>query len=94
MEGKGKTGMVWMKSNSEIVNQAYNRVLEKLNLSNITCDKFAILRIYTLLHCMLGGDLELMQHWLTTHNKHLGYVPVDKLNKDYEYIENYLQSLI
>ncbi len=39
--------------------------------------EFAILliRIYRALFAMVGGDSETIQHWMTTHNKHLNGTP-------------------
>jgi hypothetical protein len=31
---------------------------------------------------MLGGNEELMRHWIKTHNKHLGYCPIDGIESD------------
>ena len=34
-----------------------------------------LLQMFLSLDILLGGDVELMRHWLNTHNKHLGYCP-------------------
>ena len=38
-------------------------------------DPAKLLEMYSCLHILLGGDDELMRHWLNTHNNHLGYCP-------------------
>ena len=44
----------------------------------------------------LEGDDELMIHWLSTHNKHLGYCPGAYLTSEYHMnkILGYLQVMI
>ena len=34
-----------------------------------------LLQVFIRLDILLGGDKELMRHWLNTHNTHLGYCP-------------------
>jgi hypothetical protein len=38
-------------------------------------DPAKLLHMYSCLSVLFGGDDELMIHWLSTHNKHLGYCP-------------------
>jgi hypothetical protein len=34
-----------------------------------------LIQMVVCLDILLGGDKELMRHWVNTHNKHLGYCP-------------------
>jgi hypothetical protein len=54
-----------------------------------------LLEMFSCLHILLGGDEELMIHWLNTHNKHLGYCPGDHLT-DARMVETlrYLEALV
>ena len=55
-----------------------------------------LIRIYYSLHILMGGDAELMRHFLNTHNKHLGFNPASMLcdEKSVQKIIGYLEGFI
>jgi len=38
-----------------------------------------LVRCYRSLYTLMGGDLEQMQHWMHTRNRHIGGVPAEQL---------------
>jgi hypothetical protein len=58
-------------------------------------DPAKLLHMYSCLSVLFGGDEELMIHWLSTHNKHLGYCPGAHLtDARFDTTINYLQSMV
>lgn len=56
-------------------------------------DHLTVVRIYLALNQLYGGDVELMKHWTTTHNYHLGYCPVVGIEGDNaDEVLSYLES--
>ena len=55
-----------------------------------------LIRIYYSLHILMGGDAELMRHFLNTDNKHLGFNPAAKLcdEKSVQKLIGYLERFI
>jgi hypothetical protein len=55
-----------------------------------------LIQIYYSLHILMGGDAELMRHFLNTHNKHLGFNPAAMLcdEKSVQKLIGYLESFI
>lgn len=55
-----------------------------------------LIRIYHSLSILMGGDAELMRHWLNVHNTHLGFNPASRLcdeksvKKLIDYLENFI----
>jgi hypothetical protein len=65
-----------------------------IKLGNI--EPVNLIRVYCSLYALVGGDAELMIHWLNTENKHLNFIPVKKLNdtSSIKKIINYLDGLL
>jgi hypothetical protein len=58
-------------------------------------DPAKLLHMYSCLSVLFGGDEELMIHWLSTHNKHLGYCPGAHLtDARFDTTINYLQAMV
>ena len=58
-------------------------------------DPAKLLHMYSCLSVLFGGDEELMIHWLSTYNKHLGYCPGAHLtDARFDTTINYLQSMV
>jgi len=58
-------------------------------------DPAKLLHMYSCLSVLFGGDDELMIHWLSTYNKHLGYCPGAHLtDARFDTTINYLQSMV
>ena len=55
-----------------------------------------LIRIYYALSILMGGDAELMRHWLNVHNNHLGFTPASRLcdEKSVKKIIDYLENFI
>jgi hypothetical protein len=41
---------------------------------------YLLIDLYRHLWTVLGGDVELMRHWLRTGNSHLGYTPILRIS--------------
>lgn len=58
-------------------------------------DPAKLLHMYSCLSVLFGGDDELMIHWLSTYNKHLGYCPGAHLtDARMDATIRYLQSMV
>ncbi len=69
-----------MKTEQDIIDNAANKAAQELHLPLNGCvDKLGILRMWSALYAVYGGDTELMRHWLNTHNNHLGFNPATRL---------------
>jgi hypothetical protein len=67
----------------ELIEVACKNATKILDLDyNKVSDHLSLVRIYFGLSHMLGGNEELMRHWIKTHNKHLGYCPIDGIESD------------
>ena len=67
-----------------------------LNITVDNIDPLNLIRMYCSLYALVGGDAELMIHWLNTENKHLNFVPVNQLTNKLSLnkIINYLDGLL
>ena len=85
-----------MKTDQEILDNAALKVSEILDVSVGQIDKTKFVYFYTLLYEQMGGDEELMRHWMNTHNKHLGFCPVDELanRASFDRILGYLEGFL
>ena len=58
-------------------------------------DPAKLLHMYSCLSVLFGGDEELMMHWLSTKNNHLGYCPGEHLTDSrMDDILRYLQGMV
>jgi hypothetical protein len=85
-----------MKTDTEILDEATLKVSEILGVSVCEIDEIKFIYFYSLLYTMLGGDEELMRHWMNTKNTHLGFCPVDELTDgaSFDKILGYLESFL
>jgi hypothetical protein len=85
-----------MKTDIEILDEAALKVSEILGVSVSEIDKIKFIQMYSLLYTIMGGDEELMRHWINTKNKHLGFCPVDELTDgaSFDRILGYLESFL
>jgi hypothetical protein len=85
-----------MKTDTEILDEATLKVSEILGVSVSEIDKIKFIQMYSLLYTIMGGDEELMRHWMNTHNTHLGFCPVDELTDgaSFDRILGYLESFL
>jgi hypothetical protein len=62
-----------MKTDTEILDEAFLKVSEILGVSVSEIDKIKFIQMYSLLYTIMGGDEELMRYWMRNKNKHLGF---------------------
>jgi hypothetical protein len=85
-----------MKTDTEILDEAALKVSEILGVSVSEIDKIKFIQMYSLLYTIMGGDEELMRHWMRNKNTHLGFCPVDELTDgaSFDRILGYLESFL
>lgn len=86
-----------MKTDEQIVNDAFTRAKRNLDIcvtyENVE-QKLLFLRAIKALDTLMGGDNELMKHWMHNHNNHLRFTPSQVISdEDNLYtITNYLEG--
>jgi hypothetical protein len=84
-----------MTDAEELLKNAATKVANILHMPLGDIDPTQLLRMYSCLYVLFGGDDELMIHWISTHNKHLGYCPAAHLtDARLDTTINYLQSMV
>ena len=84
-----------MTKTKEILKNAATKAANILHMPLGDIDPAQLLRMYSCLYVLFGGDEELMIHWISTHNKHLGYCPAAHLtDARLDTTINYLQSMV
>jgi hypothetical protein len=85
-----------MKTDTEILDEATLKVSEILGITVSEIDKIKFIQMYSLLYTIMGGDEELMRHWMNNKNTHLGFCPVDELTDEasFDRILGYLESFL
>jgi hypothetical protein len=85
-----------MKTDTEILDEAFLKVSEILGVSVSEIDKIKFIQMYSLLYTIMGGDEELMRYWMRNKNTHLGFCPVDELTDgaSFDRILGYLESFL
>ena len=75
--------------------QTATRAANALHMPLGDIEPLKMLEMFSCLHILLGGDDELMIHWLNTHNNHLGYCPAARLTDEQSMskIIGYLESM-
>jgi hypothetical protein len=76
--------------------QIAKKMAKIMNIKLGNIEPVNLIRVYCSLYALVGGDAELMIHWLNTENKHLNFIPVKKLNdtSSIKKIINYLDGLL
>ena len=64
-----------MTSDEEFLKQTATRAANALHMPLGDIEPLKMLEMFSYLHILMGGDDELMIHWVNSHNKHLGYCP-------------------
>jgi hypothetical protein len=84
-----------MTEDEEFLKQTAQKAANALHMPLGDIDPAQLLRMYSCLSVLFGGDEELMMHWLNQHNKHLGYCPGAHLtDARMDDTINYLQSMV
>jgi hypothetical protein len=83
-----------MKTDQEILDEAALKVSEILDVSVSEIDKIKFIQMYSLLYTIMGGNEELMRHWMNNHNKHLEFCPAARLTDEvsFDKMIGYLES--
>lgn len=79
-------------SDQQLIDSAFDKAKTILNVEAGEVNKLQFITLYVALSDRVGDDKENMQHWMHTHNKHLGYCPAEHLEFMDEMIE-YLETL-
>jgi hypothetical protein len=85
-----------MKTDTEILDEAFLKVSEILGVSVSEIDKIKFIQMYSLLYTIMGGDEELMRYWMRNKNTHLGFCPANELTDgaSFDRILGYLESFL
>ena len=80
----------------EFLKQTATRAANALHMPLGDIEPLKMLEMFSCLHILLGGDDELMRHWLNTHNNHLEFCPGAYLTSEYHMnkILGYLDGMI
>ena len=62
-------------TDEEFLKQTATKVANILHMPLGDIEPIKLIQMVVCLDILLGGDKELMRHWLNTHNTHLGYCP-------------------
>jgi hypothetical protein len=85
-----------MKTDIEILDEATLKVSEILGIAVSEIDKIKFIQMYSLLYTIMGGDEELMRHWMRNKNKQLGFCPANELTDgaSFDKMIGYLESFL
>jgi len=64
-----------MTSDKQFLKQTATKVANILHMPLGDIEPIKLIQMVVCLDILLGGDKELMIHWVNTHNNHLGYCP-------------------
>jgi hypothetical protein len=80
----------------ELLKTAAQKAANALHMPLGDIEPIKLIQMVVSLDILLGGDKELMIHWVNTHNKHLGYCPGAYLTSEYHMnrILGYLDGMI
>ena len=62
-------------SDEQFLKETATKVANILHMPLGDIEPIKLIQMVVCLDILLGGDKELMRHWLNTHNTHLGYCP-------------------
>ena len=80
----------------EFLKQTATRAANALHMPLGDIEPLKMLEMFSCLHILLGGDDELMRHWISTYNKHLEFCPGAYLTSEYHMnkILGYLDAMV
>ena len=83
-------------TDEEFLKQTATKVANILHMPLGDIEPIKLIQMVVSLDILLGGDKELMIHWVNTHNKHLGYCPGAYLTSEYHMnkILGYLDAMV
>ena len=79
-------------TDEEFLKQTATKAANALHMPLGDIEPLKMLEMFSYLHILVGGDKELMRHWISTYNNHLGYCPAahltdDRMDTTIEYLE-------
>ena len=82
-------------TDEEFLKQTATKVANILHMPLGDIEPVKLLQMFLSLDILLGGDKELMIHWVNTHNTHLGFNPAAHLtDARMDVIIGYLEGMI
>jgi hypothetical protein len=82
-------------TDEQFLKQTATKAANALHMPLGDIEPLKMLEMFSYLHILLGGDKELMIHWVNTHNKHLGFNPGAHLTDDrMDDIIGYLEGMV
>jgi len=83
-------------TDEEFLKKTATKVANILHMPLGDIEPIKLIQMVVSLDILLGGDDELMRHWVNTHNKHLGYCPGAYLTSEYHMnkILGYLDAMV
>ena len=83
-------------TDEEFLKQTATKAANALHMPLGDIEPIKLIQMVVCLDILLGGDKELMIHWVNTHNKHLGYCPGAYLTSEYhmDKILGYLDAMV
>jgi hypothetical protein len=83
-------------TDEEFLKQTATKVANIIHMPLGDIEPIKLIQMVVSLDILLGGDKELMIHWVNTHNKHLGYCPGAYLTSEYhmDKILGYLDAMV
>ena len=84
-----------MTDTEEFILKIATKAAKVLHMPLGDIDPAKLLEMYSCLWVLFGEDEELMRHWLSTKNNHLGYCPGEHLTDSrMDDILRYLQGMV
>ena len=82
-------------TDEEFLKQTATKVANILHMPLGDIEPIKLIQMVVCLDILLGGDKELMIHWVNTHNTHLGFNPAAHLtDARMDVIIGYLEGMI
>ena len=82
-------------TDEEFLKKTATKAAKVLHMPLGDIDPAKLLEMYSCLWVLFGNDEELMRHWLSTYNNHLGYCPGEHLTDSrMDDILRYLQGMV
>ena len=82
-------------NDKEFLKETATKAANVLHMPLGEIEPLKMIELFANLHIVVGGDEELMIHWLNTHNNHLGFCPAARLTDEQSMnkIIGYLESM-
>ena len=83
-------------NDEQFLKQTATKVANILHMPLGDIEPIKLIQMVVCLDILLGGDDELMRHWVNTHNNHLKFCPGAYLTSEYHMnkILGYLQGMV